>query len=106
MNKLFAFIMILILSTPSWADLLLSPEEEAAERQQEEEGQRNCPKDKPIFDGLECHACDEWGIIRVGRYGKCSEVCPNRECKYMHGPGACVLKDSWYIKIREWLDNL
>jgi len=95
MNKLFVLTLISVLTVPVWADILLSPEEEVILKQRMEEGQKNCPTDKPLFDGEECHACDEPEIIRGGRYVKCSEICPNREGTYLCGP-ACILKGVSY----------
>ena len=95
MSRWFALIFVSILSLPVWADILLSPEKEAAAKQHMEQGQKNCPTDKPLFDGEECHSCDEQNIIRTGRYGRCSEICPNREGTYLCGP-ACILKGIEY----------
>ena len=95
MNRLIVAILALFLATPVWADILLSPQEEAAAKQHMEQGQKNCPADKPLFDGEECHSCDEQNIIWTGRYGRCSEICPNRKGTYLCG-AACILKGIEY----------
>ena len=89
MKKLVVCISLLIMASSVQADVLLPPE---AARSFMEEAQRNCPKDKPIFDGRECHSCDEPGVISYRyQYGaKCSEVCSNRESIRLN----CVLKNA------------
>ncbi|MBP5344238.1 MAG: hypothetical protein J6Y85_04110 [Alphaproteobacteria bacterium] len=93
MKKMMIGVLLLMCATPVWADILLSPEEEVAAKQHMEQGQKNCPLDKPLFDGEKCHACGEPEMIWLGRYGRCSEICPNRKSTYRHGR-VCVLKNS------------
>ena len=109
MKKIIICLLLLMIAIPSFADILLSPEEDAKARRYMEEGRKKCPKNKPLFDGSECWSCDEPWNIHGGKYDKCSEICPNRISEYECGT-TCKLKESpgtdyHYVRCRGWERN-
>ena len=107
MKKIICFILLVCCTTPVFADILRSPEEEAAAKRRIEAAERKCPKDKPLFSGEGCYSCNALETIGSSRYSKCTEVCPNRVARYECGP-ACILKqapspDYIYVQCQGWV---
>ena len=108
MKKIILAFLVFELSLPVMADILLSPTEEAQLKQEYEEGQLKCPKDKPLYDGTNCYSCDEPKNL-VGKYlaGECEKLCPNRYKRYECGT-RCILKNPPdknynYIRCQGWI---
>ena len=87
MKKIILYLLFFMMATPSFADMLLSPKEQAehdawlAQKKREyKANQSKCPKSKPLyFDGA-CHSCDEEARFQINPdYEKCEELCPQRK---------------------------
>ena len=107
MKKIILCLLLLTAATPAFSDILGTPAQEAAAKARMERGRRSCPKDKPYFDGQNCRACDDPKNMYAGRYGNCTEICPNRKQVYECG-SACILKESpgpgyTYVQCKGWV---